>query len=135
MLLKNETTIIRVLKQKNSQSLIIDCIKRTMPQWVDSTSLLNFIECDESELYQQTGAIQSRILNSHEQRIAQERYTLIAGVLPFIGDERKRCMMINLISEHKSKQTIRKYLCLYLVYQDIAALAPKPKYKEELTKD
>ena len=57
MLLKNETTIIRVLKQKGNQSLIIDCIKRTMPQWVNSTSLLNFIECDESEFYQQTGAI------------------------------------------------------------------------------
>lgn len=135
MLLKNETTIIRVLKQKDTQSLIIDCIKRAMPQWVDSTSLLNFMECDESELYQRTGAILNRTLNSNEQRIAQERYTLIASILPFIGDEKKRNQMINLISEHKSKQTIRKYLCLYLVYQDIAALAPKPKYKEELTKD
>ena len=135
MLLKNETTIVRVLKQKNSQSLIIDCIKRTMPQWVDSTSLLNFIECDESELYQQTEAIQNRTLNSNEQRIAQERYTLIASILPFVGDEKKRTQMINLLAEHQSKQTIRKYLCLYLVYQDMAALAPKPKYKEGLTKD
>ena len=83
-----------------------------MPKWVDSTSLLNFIECDESELYQQTGAIQNRTLNSHEQRIAQERYTLIAGVLPFIGDERKRCMMINLISEHQSKQTIHPQILI-----------------------
>ena len=34
-----------------------------------------------------------------------------------------------------SKQTIRHYLCLYLVYQDISVLAPKQKKEKELSKD
>lgn len=45
--------------------------------------------------------------------------------------------MIKNISEemYVSKQTIRHYLCLYLVYQDISVLAPKQKKEKELSKD
>ena len=45
--------------------------------------------------------------------------------------------MIRSIAEHKtySKQTIRNTLCLYLAYQDISVLAPKPKKEKALTQD
>ena len=43
--------------------------------------------------------------------------------------------MIDFLSAQQSKQTIRKYLCLYLVYQNIAALAPAPKVEKELSQD
>ena len=43
--------------------------------------------------------------------------------------------MIDFLSAQQSKQTIRKYLCLYLDYQNIAALAPAPKVEKELTQD
>lgn len=133
MLLKNENQIIRVLKSQDGKSLIIDCIKRTMPKWVDAASLSNFVDCYEEDLYEQTHYPADRELTQAEQRIAQERYTMIAGVLPFIGEERKRSQMIDFLAAHQSKQTIRKYLCLYLVYQDTAALAPLPKTEKELT--
>ena len=51
MLLKNDSTIIRVLKSQNGKSLVIDCIKRTMPKWVEFSSLSNFVECTEDVLY------------------------------------------------------------------------------------
>ena len=54
MLLKNDTTIIRVLRTQDNKSLIIDCIKRTMPKWVATTSLSDFVECTEADLYIQT---------------------------------------------------------------------------------
>lgn len=54
MLLKNESEIIRVLKSQDSKSLIIDCIKRTMPKWVDAASLSNYVDCYEEDLYEQT---------------------------------------------------------------------------------
>ena len=112
MLLKNDTTIIRVLKSQDDRSLAIDCVKRTMPKWINASSLPDFVECTEADLYTQTGMPQDRQLAPEEQRIAQERYTMIAPVLPFIGNEQKRSQMIELVSEHQSKQTIRKYLCL-----------------------
>ena len=135
MLLKSDNHIIRVLMQRENNSLVIDCIKRTMPQWVRSADLVSFAPASEQELYEVTGISPNRELDAEEQRIARERYTLIAGVLPFIGDEAKRSEVIQALSSQQSKQTIRKYLCLYLVYQNIAALAPAPKVEKELTQD
>lgn len=136
MLLKNDRTIIRVLKSKDDTYLVIDCIKRTMPKWIPNSSLSEFIECSEADLYNIVDFNLNRELNPNEQRIAHERYTMIAPVLPFIGNIQKRSQMIDLLSEHQSKQTIRKYLCLYLAYQTMNALAPIPKTTErELTAD
>ena len=135
MLLKNENQIFRVLQSQGDKSLVIDCIKKTMPKWIDAAALSDFTECSETALHELTQYPGSRELTQNEQRIAQEHFTLIAGVLPFIGNEPKRSQMIDFLAEHQSKQTIRKYLCLYLVYQDIAALAPPPKTEKELTQD
>ena len=110
MLLKNDTQILRVLQTQGDKSLVIDCIKRTMPKWIDSAALSAFTECSEAALYEQTQYPENRELTQEEQRIAQEHFTLIAGVLPFIGNEPKRSQMIDFLAEHQSKQTIRKYL-------------------------
>ena len=135
MLLKNENQIIRVLKSHGNKALVIDCIKKTMPKWVDGNSLSNFDDCGEDEMFERTDYPFGRELTPKEERIAQERFTMIAGVLPYIGNEQKRSQMIDFLAEHQSKQTIRKYLCLYLVYQDIDALAPPPRTEKELTQD
>lgn len=135
MLIKNEKGILRVLMQRDEKSLVIDCIKRTMPQWVLADSLASYEGCSDAELYERTAMPLDRELSEEEKRIAQERFTLIAGVLPYIGDEDKRSKMIDFLSAQQSKQTIRKYLCLYLVYQNIAALAPAPKVEKELSQD
>ena len=135
MLLKNENQIIRVLKSHVDKALVIDCIKRTMPRWVDGDALSNYDDCGEDEMYERTDYPFGRELTQKEERIAQERFTMIAGVLPYIGNEQKRSQMIDFLAEHQSKQTIRKYLCLYLVYQDIDALAPPPRAEKELTQD
>lgn len=135
MLLKNEKGILRVLMQRDEKSLVIDCIKRTMPQWVLADSLASYEGCSDAELYERTSMPLDRLLSEEEKRIAQERFTLIAGVLPYIGDEDKRSKMIDFLSEQQSKQTIRKYLCQYLVYQNVAALAPAPKVEKELSQD
>ena len=135
MLLKNDNQIVRVLQNQGNQALIIDCIKRTMPKWVSAADLSSYSECNEAYLYERTGMIQDRKLTPAEQRIAQEHFTMIAGVLPFIGNEQKRSQIIDFLADHQSKQTIRKYLCLYLVYQEVAALAPPPKREKELTQD
>lgn len=135
MLLKNENQIIRVLKAQGDKALVIDCIKRTMPKWVDDVFLSNYVDCGEDEMFDRTDYQFGRELTPNEQRIAQERFTMISGVLPFIGNEQKRSQMIDFLAEHQSKQTIRKYLCLYLVYQDIDALAPPPRTEKELSQD
>ena len=54
MLLKNEKQILRVLMKRDEKSLVIDCIKRTMPQWVLADSLASYEGCSDAELYERS---------------------------------------------------------------------------------
>ena len=135
-ILMNDNQIIRVLQTKNDKVLVINCVKRTMPMWITLSDIEGYVDCTEEELFLKTNVDFNRELNGDERKIARERFTLIAGILPFVGDVKKRNFMIQQLSEHMSKQTIRKYLCLFLVYQNISVLAPSPKKNEkDLTKD
>lgn len=140
-LLKDGNNIIRVLEIQPDKILMIDCIKRTMPIWVESSALDAFSACTDEILSQTTNFAVTDIenLNADQKRTMYDRYTLIAPVLPFIADEGMRSKVISSIAtEHNiSKQTIRIYLCLYLAYMNITALVPKQRLDDDgnLTQD
>ena len=139
-LLKQEKNIVRILEIKSDSALIVDCIHKSMPRWVQKSELAHCEECTEQELTSAAGKTicDYDSLDQKSKRFVHEHFTLIAGVLPFVGNERRRCSMISSIASGKgvSKQTIRNYLWLYLVYQDISALAPKQKEQDKpLTQD
>jgi hypothetical protein len=71
-------------------------------------------------------------LTPEQRKVMHERYTLIAPVLPFMHKEAQRSVMIAQVAELNSvsKQTIRKYLCLYLTYQRMEVLGPPAQQKE-----
>lgn len=138
-LLKQSDKIVRVLEVKDSSILTIDCIKRTMPEWKEKKLFVDWMPVTEQELWERTGIYPTKVDTalSTTSKYIQEHFSLIAGILPFIGDEKERSRMIRSIAEHKhySKQTIRNTLCLYLAFQDISVLAPKQKKEKELTSD
>lgn len=139
-LLKHGNSIIRVLEIGDDAVLIVDCVHKSMPKWVEQSELASYENCIEQELYATTGKTICNYdsLDKESRRFVHEHFTLIAGVLPFVGNEKKRSSMIADVSADKcvSKQTIRNYLWLYLAYQDISALAPKQKQEERpLTQD
>ena len=76
-------------------------------------------------------------LSPNERKFAQKRYTMIAAVVAVVNDKPKRNAMIDYASQQfsVSKQTLRSFLCTYLIYQDIAALTPKKKEEKALTQD
>ena len=135
-LLQQNGKIIRVLATDNNV-LIIDCLKRTMPQWLSPDDLQGYDICEESAL--PDISIQTmEELTPEQRKVMHERYTLIAPILPFIYNEAERSSMVSRMAElnQLSKQTIRKYLCLYLTYQRREVLAPPLQYKQrELTAD
>ena len=135
-LLHQEGKVVRVLAIDN-EVLIIDCLKRTMPQRVSSEDLQGYEACEESTLPDIN--IQTiEELTPKQRRVVHERYTLIAPILPFIHNEAERSDMIDRMAElnNVSKQTIRKYLCLYLIYQRMEVLAPiAQREQRELTQD
>ena len=130
-LLKKDDKIFRVLELKEDRVLVIDCVKRTMPKWVEVSALSDFTYLSENMI---NCLLKKSIraeddLSYTEKSIAHKNYTLIAGILPFVGDEKKRSEVIKKIAEKNkiSPQTIRKYLCLYLVYQNISVLIPEKR--------
>ena len=139
-LLKDGNNIIRVLEINSDKILMIDCVKRTMPVWVKSSTLDSFSVCNDQELIETTNFAVTAIetLNADQKRTMYDRYTLIAPILPFIADERMRAKVISSIAidNNISKQTFRIYLCLYLAYMNITALAPRKQRDDtELTQD
>ena len=95
--------------------------------------------CDESALPSPEAPICNLAdLTAEQRKLMHERFSLIAAVIPFIGNSIKRSAMIAQMAELNciSKQTIRKHLCLYLTYQRIEVLAPPAQQKQrELTPD
>ena len=139
-LLRSGDSIIRILEVQSGRVLVIDCIRRTMPVWVESEVLESYSECTSDELSKVTGFIVADVddLDAEQRKIMCERYTMIAPILAFITDDKMRSRLICSVSiEHDvSKQTIRNYLCPYLTYQDVAVLAPKKRQSDrELTQD
>lgn len=136
---KSGEKIFRVLEVKNEKVFVIDCVKRTMPYWVITDSLSGYEGCTESEMIQRTDVVIPDIdcLDAENRRFIREHFTMIAPVLPFVSEEKQRTYIINQISVEKnvSKQTIRNYLCLYLIYQDESVFCPKQKEEKELTED
>ena len=139
-LLRSGNTIIRVLEVQADRVLVIDCIKRTMPVWVEMMVLESYFECTCEELSKATGIIPSDVdaLDADQRKVMYKRYTIIAPVLSFLTDDRMRSRLICSVAEEHgvSKATVRNHLCLYLAYMDVATLAPRRREDERaLTQD
>ena len=130
-LYRNNNSMIRVLEIKNNAVLVIDCINKTMPQWIGVSFFEDWTKCSDETLHEITGIELQDIktVSSEDFKVAHQRYTMIAPIIMVLTDQDKKNEMIELISTNEkiSKQTLRKYLCLYLVYQDISVLIPKTK--------
>ena len=127
-LLRSGNNIIRVLKVQGDSVLVIDCIKRTMPVWVETTDLESYSECTRGELSKATGGVVGvDDLDADQRKTMYERYTMIAPILAFVADDRMRSRLICSVAEEHgvSKATVRNHLCLYLAYMDVVALAPR----------
>ena len=132
--------IIRVLDVKEDRALMIDCIRRTMPQWKEVAFFVGWEKCSEEKLYEIADEDLPELdsIYPESRKVAYERYTMIAPILRLLPDEKKKCEMISIIASNEkiSKQTVRKYLCLYLAFQNVAILAPKDKDNDtSLSKD
>ena len=132
-------SLYRVLNVADDTIFVMDCLKPKMPFWISGVE----DDCKyltEQELYERTGKTNVSLddLDAVRRRVALNRYTIIAGVLPFLTDVNLRGEIIKrLANEHNlSAQTIRNYLYDYLIYQNTAVLAPKTKDKDKkLTPD
>lgn len=140
-LIRQEGSIYRVLAVEEENILVIDCVNRTMPVWKTQEELSGYEVCTENAMLEATGMSLPDLgeVNPKLRAEALRRYTIIAGVISVISDDRKRYLAVREAADSNriSRQTVRKYLCLYLVHQDVAALLPEERghYRKPLTPD
>ncbi|MDY4213165.1 MAG: hypothetical protein SOX82_05705, partial [Eubacteriales bacterium] len=108
-LIKHGNSIYRILDAKDNLICVIDCIKCTMPKWVCEAELENSIECTEQELLEATNITLPDIetLDIPIQKQINERFSIIAEILPFVSEYKMRTEKINEASaaHNLSKQT------------------------------
>ena len=139
-LIKHGNEIFRILNSKEGYVFVINCTKQTMPKWIRLEEVEDFTECTEQELIDVTNITLPDIetLDIPIQKQVNERFSIIAEILPFVSEYKMRTEKINIASaaHNLSKQTVRNYLCLYLVYQNKAVFAPKQRVQDtELSQD
>ena len=121
-------TIYRVLSVRDDSVLVIDCMKRTMPVWMPKNRLVDWQQIEERVLHEKTGIcpVTEDALSKTALASAHKRYSIIAPVVAVVANKKRRSEMIAFVEKNNkiSKQTIRKYLCLYLAYQSINVLVP-----------
>lgn len=140
-LIKFHDSIYRVLAIREEEVLLIDCIKRSMPKWRHRAEIGAYARCQEKELLQAAGITLEDVenLDAEVRSTAYRRYTIVASVLPFIENDRLRVAAVKRAAKDNSicSQTVRNYLCLYLAFQSVSALAPEQRgtYQKKLTEE
>lgn len=133
-LIRHGNEIFRILNSKEGYAFAINCIKQTMPKWMMLEEVKDFIECTEKELLEVANITLPDIetLDITAQKQMNERFNIIAEILPFVSEYKTRTEKINGVSaaHNLSKQTVRNYLCLYLTYQNKAVFAPKQRVQD-----
>ena len=124
---KKEDDILRVLECHDDEVLVIDCKKLTMPTWKGIEALDGYIRCEDELDPKQSGFRDLDSLSPEAINVMHKRFTAVAGILPFLSNERERSRMIAMAAQqlNVSKHTMRNYLCLYLAYQGKVVLAPR----------
>ncbi|MDY6276273.1 MAG: hypothetical protein SPL75_02165 [Bacilli bacterium] len=136
---KSGTYIFRCLGADGDRKLVIDCVKRSLPYWVDNSFLNGFEEIDEENLLKELNVVLPSIkeLSQSQLKVMHLRFGSISSCLVKIRNENERRLMMYKASldYEVSIQTIRQRLCNYLVFQDITVLAPVTRKAKELTND
>ena len=71
--------MIRVLEIKNNAVLVIDCINKTMPQWIGVSFFEDWTKCSDETLHEITGIELQDIktVSPEDFKVAHQRYTMI----------------------------------------------------------
>lgn len=145
-IITNGNEIYRILNHvtwecgETDRVLVIDCLKRKMPEYRNLSELSGYNVISERELLTMLGISlpQSDESDYKSIRIMNKKYTIISPILPHIGDVHVRSKMITESAKtyDVSRQTIINYLSLYLIFQTKLIFIPKRKdTKNELSID
>jgi len=80
-LMKRDDSILRVLECRDGKVLVIDCKRLTMPVWVSTESLQDYVGYDKEMNTEADGFPNPDTLTPNKTRIMHKRFTAVAGHL------------------------------------------------------
>ena len=109
-----DNIIIRILEIRDDKVLTIDCMRRTMPEWKEISSLSEYDNVSQETLYDFIGIEIPEIdsLSAESRKKAYERYTMIAPILRLLSDEQKKCEMISAIATSEKISKRQRIRCI-----------------------
>ena len=130
--------IYRILCIKNNEVLVVDCINKTMPFYVDNNELIDSVEINEEELLLKTNTILENYdsLNPNQKKIVNDKYGSISPIIPIVSNNKLKVAMIKECSTiyKVDEKTIRRRLIDYLIFQNKCIFVPNSSGKvKELT--
>lgn len=116
-LMRKADSIIRILEISSDKMLIIDCLKKSMPKWVGLSFVESYTEITNAELLQSSDIVIQDMdsFNAESKRFIHEHYTMIAGILPFVSEERERTRVIKRLQKKRmsvNAQSVIIYVCI-----------------------
>ena len=136
--IKCQGDIFRILEEEENRYLVMNCKKVTMPRWIIREEKEQILTESEFAKEMEVSFPDMDSISPKAKKVMRERFGIISGILPFVKEEELRSRAIENIAKEQglSKQTIRKYLCQYLIYQDMRILVPKERIEDTaLTED
>lgn len=103
----------RILSADNNRFLLIDCARKCMPHWVYQDEVASFAICDPHDSpLPMLIAKPYEALDEESRKEAHGRFTMIAPILPVIGNRHERGTAITQAATEYavSEQTIRNYI-------------------------
>lgn len=122
--------IYRMITKDAEQLLLIDISATRKPVWKLSAKVM------ETTIPEGTLPETDAELTVKQERIMRQRFTMISGILPLVGNDKKMNAAIKRTAEEYGVciPTVKKYLFRYLVHNNKAVLAPEEREERtELT--
>ena len=120
--------VIRVLGLMDNRALVINCLEKKVPYWLNMETADNWETISQEQLLSETKTIFPSFdeIPEDKRKLIQERYGTISLILPYITDDIERNSAIDICAKKfkLSKATIRARLCAYLIHQDIRVFLP-----------
>lgn len=85
-LYRKDDNVLRVLHIQENQIMVIDCIKFTMPVWIEDTVIDDCVNCAEETYYSKINfeVVDEVHMEAKEKAIMFERYAMVTAILPTI---------------------------------------------------
>lgn len=130
--IKCDETIWRILKIDGDKVLAINCTSTAMPTWLSSDSFSMVTEISETDLPRMFNVdFDPEEISAAEKNKAKRIMRTIEPILSVIGDDIERNAAISASATlfKTSKQTIRRRLCKYLIFQTPLCFTTQTKHE------